>query len=140
MSPAAASAARVAVAATLGTAAAAVQACELPADFVPMARAESRAFVVAFRPVPAPIVVGKHFAVDAVACAKDGAAPTALRVDAQMPEHRHGMNYRAKVTPQGAGRWRADGLLFHMPGRWQFVFDVERGPERERLTRDHVVE
>jgi hypothetical protein len=57
-----------------------------------------------------------------------------------MPAHRHGMNYRAKVIPQGAGRWRAEGLMFHMPGRWQFVFDVDAGGRRDRLTYDVTVE
>jgi hypothetical protein len=131
---------RRAVAAMLATAATGAAACEIPAGFAPLARIESRGIVVAFKPVPAPIVVGRHFALDVIVCATDGAAPGALRVDAQMPEHRHGMNYRAAVAPRGTGRWRAEGLLFHMPGRWQFVFDVERGAQRERLTRDYVLE
>jgi hypothetical protein len=114
-------------------------ACELPADFG--ARADTLALALAYRPVPAPIVVGKHFAVDVAVCAKAGApAPVALRVDAQMPEHRHGMNYRAQVKPQGPGRWRAEGLMFHMPGRWQFVFDVESGGRHERLVHDYRLE
>lgn len=114
-------------------------ACELPAGFG--ARVETPTLALAYRPVPAPVVVGRHFAVEAVACAKGGApVPAALRVDAQMPEHRHGMNYRAQVQPQGPGRWRAEGLLFHMPGRWQFVFDVESGGRRERLVHDYVLE
>jgi hypothetical protein len=50
-------------------------------------------------------------------------------VDAQMPEHRHGMNYRPTVSATGNGRYVAEGLLFHMPSRWQLRFDVERdGP------------
>ena len=57
-----------------------------------------------------------------------------------MPAHRHGVNYRARVSPQGDGRFRAEGLLFHMPGKWQLVFDVERPDRTERLTADIVVE
>jgi hypothetical protein len=45
-----------------------------------------------------------------------------------MPEHRHGMNYKPGIRPVGAGRFRAEGLMFHMPGRWEFVFDL--GGER----------
>ena len=45
---------------------------------------------------------GQHFAVEARVCAKGASpAPTALRVDADMPAHRHGMNYLAKVSPKG---------------------------------------
>ena len=40
-----------------------------------------------------------------------------VEVPARMPEHRHGMNYRPSLTPQGPGRWRADGLLWHMAGQ-----------------------
>ena len=31
------------------------------------------------------------------------------------------MNYRPQRRAKGDGRYRAEGLLFHMPGRWQFV-------------------
>jgi cytochrome c peroxidase len=85
-------------------------------------RAESEHYVVAWRAAPE---VGKHFAVEVAACAKPGAAaPSSLKVDAQMPEHRHGMNYAPTVKPIGPGHWRAEGLLFHMPGKWEFVFFV----------------
>src|SRR6184192_2610581 len=40
------------------------------------------------------VKVSEHFALEVAACAKSGAAPETLTVDAQMPEHRHGMNYR----------------------------------------------
>jgi hypothetical protein len=46
------------------------------------------------------------------------------RVDATMPEHQHGMNYRPRLLDLGAGRWRAEGLMFHMAGRWELRFDV----------------
>jgi hypothetical protein len=112
--------------------------CGAPAGFVPAGRVESRETVLLYRTVPSRIEIGKHFALDAVVCAK--APPSALRVDAQMPAHRHGMNYRARVAPQGEGRYRAEGLLFHMPGTWQFVFDLERTGGTERLTADVLVE
>ncbi len=112
--------------------------CSAPAGFAPVGRVESRETVLLYRTVPSRIEIGKHFALDAVVCAT--APPSALRVDAQMPAHRHGMNYRAHVAPQGEGRYRAEGLLFHMPGKWQFVFDLERPGGTERLTADVVVE
>ena len=126
------------LAAALSVASAAAENCAAPAGFVPAGRVESRDTVLLYRTEPPRIVVGQHFRVDAVVCSK--AAPSALRVDAQMPAHRHGMNYRARVAPQGDGRYRAEGLLFHMPGKWQFVFDLERPGRTERLTADVVVE
>ena len=107
-----------------------------PADRVANARYE-----IAFSALPEPIAVGQHFALDIVVCPRDGAtAPTALRVDAVMPEHRHGMNYRPDVVARGAGAYRADGLMFHMPGRWDIVFDLVTGSGTERLTATRVLE
>jgi hypothetical protein len=125
----------------IGAPAASVLACEIPAAFPAQNRIDGKGYVLGFRAVPAKIELGEHFSVEAVVCAKGAsAAPRSLGVDAQMPEHRHGMNYRAKVSPRGDGRYLAEGLMFHMPGRWQFVFDVEGAGMRERLTKDVVVE
>jgi hypothetical protein len=96
--------------------------------------ASSPRFDVAFRPDPAPIAVSKHFALDIVVCAKTGAAATGIDVDAQMPAHRHGMNYRPTVAARGSGRYRAEGLLLHMPGAWEFRFDVRTAHRSERAT------
>lgn len=56
-----------------------------------------------------------------------------LAVDATMPAHRHGMNYRPSLHPLGDGRWRVDGLLFHMAGAWELTWDVRQGERVERL-------
>lgn len=97
-------------------------------------RAESARYIVAWRPQPSPITVSRHFALDLVVCPKSGArVADALRVDATMPAHRHGMNYQASVTGKGVGRYRADGLMFHMPGHWEFSFDVVTGDSVERV-------
>jgi len=101
-------------------------------------RIESTHYELAYRTHPAPVVVGQHFALDVIVCAR---APhdrvTELRVDARMPEHRHGMNYRPSVTDRGGGVYRVEGLMFHMPGRWQYVFEVRDARGTERLTQDH---
>jgi cytochrome c peroxidase len=63
--------------------------------------------------------------VEVAACAKPGhALPDELKLDALMPEHKHGMNYAPAVKRLGPGRWRAEGLMFHMPGKWQLVFEL----------------
>jgi hypothetical protein len=87
--------------------------------------AEGRGLQVSFAPRPAPLALGRHFALDIVVCAPAGQPlPATLAVDADMPAHRHGMNYRASVTALGDGRFRADGLMFHMAGRWRILFDL----------------
>ena len=112
--------------------------------------AESANYLVAFRTQPPRIAVGKHFSVEFEACAKgDAPAPAGVAVDAFMPEHGHGMNYRAVVKPAATAksvgpltvaRYRADGLMFHMPGRWDFYFDVRSAGRTERATRSIVLE
>ena len=70
--------------------------------------------------------MGAHFALDFAVCPRGSAeVPRAVRVDATMPEHRHGMNYRPVVTAKSAAMYRAEGLLFHMPGRWDLTFDID---------------
>lgn len=98
-------------------------------------RAESASYAVAYRLSPAKPGVSRHFAVELVVCPKAGApAAEALKLDARMPAHGHGMNYAAKVSALGGGRFQADGLMFHMPGRWELVFDIVAGQSTGRVT------
>lgn len=98
------------------------------------ARVEGQRYVVAWRARPAPIRLGEFFALEIAVCARAGASPPeALRVDAQMPEHRHGMNYRPSVARAGEGRFIVSGLLFHMPGRWEFSFELRAAEGSETL-------
>lgn len=59
-------------------------------------------------------------------------------VDASMPEHRHGMNYRPSLVSLGRGRWRAEGLLWHMAGRWELSFELRLEDGRSHTLRDSV--
>lgn len=100
-------------------------------------RAEGDGYTVAFVPRPAPLVTGHHFALEIAVCPGPGAArPSGLHVDADMPAHKHGMNYRVTVAARGAGLYRAEGLLLHMPGRWRFIFDLVLDGRSVRLTHE----
>jgi hypothetical protein len=79
----------------------------------------------------APITVGRHFVMTVRLCPADAKL---VRVDATMPEHRHGMNYKPSFTALGEGRWRVEGMMFHMPGRWALRFDVQTASRTEILT------
>jgi hypothetical protein len=110
-------------------------------SFPSASRAESDRFAIAFRPSPNPILIGKHFLLEFAICPKKGTGlPEAVRVDAHMPEHRHGMNYVAKVVPAPGGSYRAEGLLFHMPGRWELIFDVRAEGITDRIVRSMQIE
>ena len=112
---------------------AAAQAAACTPDFKGALTVESARYTLAWRTQPAAIPVGRHFAIDFVVCPKAGVPmPKSLRIDAQMPEHRHGMNYKAGLKAEGGGRYRAEGLMFHMPGRWELLFELG-GEPIERL-------
>jgi hypothetical protein len=100
-------------------------------------QARGGGYTVAFAPRPAPLATGRHFALDIAVCPDRGVvAPKSLRVDADMPAHRHGMNYRATVAARGDELYHAEGLLLHMPGRWRFIFDLALDGRSERLTHE----
>ena len=123
-------------------------ACPRPAGWTGGSRIAGRIWSVWWRPVAAgssavaqgtglsAVPVGAHFAVRFHLC-----GPPARRVTLRgwMPAHRHGMNYRPAVTLRGpAGA--AEGLLFHMPGRWQLIFGIAGAAGREKLTAAMVLE
>lgn len=104
-------------------------------------RVENARYEIVFAATPGPIEPGKHFSLEIAVCPRAGVeAPGALAVDAVMPEHRHGMNYRPVVVARGAGSYRADGLMLHMPGRWDVLFDLVTGTGTERLVATRQIE
>jgi len=107
-------------------------ACELPGGAAQQVK--SAATTVVYR-TPA-LKLGEHFAVEFAVCP----APESVRVDAWMPDHRHGMNYKASVNGKGGGRYRAEGLMFHMPGRWELVFELRGAGAPTRLTQSLQVD
>ena len=83
------------------------------------------------------IPMARHFAIEVQVCS--GATPsgaTLASLDATMPEHRHGMNYRPRIVAIGDGRFRAEGMMFHMSGRWQLEFGVQSAKGSSRLFDD----
>jgi YtkA-like len=99
-------------------------------------RIDSAQFQLAYRLLPDPVPVGQHFVIDVVLCPKANATlPAEVRVDATMPEHKHGMNYRPSVKTLAPGQYRAEGLMFHMPGRWELVFELRGSGAPVRLSQ-----
>jgi hypothetical protein len=109
----------------------AANACTVPEGFARLATPEAE---IAYRWQPEAIKVGQFFEAEVVACRAPG--PDAARdvaLDAQMPAHGHGMNYRPTTTQIAPGRFRIIGLMLHMPGRWRLTFDLLHGDRRARL-------
>jgi YtkA-like len=100
----------------------------LPAGAAGVMRApESTTFEAALQTDPAPVIVGAPFAVKFHVCAAGGKTIDRLTIDATMPAHRHGMNYKPEIAALGDGKYEARGFLFHMPGQWEITLSVYSG-------------
>ena len=109
-------------------------ACAVPEGFVRLATPEAE---IAYRWEPGVLKVGQFFAVEVIACRAPGAEVVRdIVLDAQMPAHGHGMNYRPTVTATGPGRFRAVGMMLHMAGRWRLTFDLVQADKRTRLAQE----
>jgi YtkA-like protein len=118
------------LAATVAAMCGVAHACGNPGDKL----ANGAHYTIAFKTAPAPIKTSEHFAIDLTVCPLGKAPmPRTVRVDASMPEHRHGMNYKPTIVAKGPGRYRAEGMLFHMSGRWEIAFEVVTGGTTERI-------
>ena len=109
-------------------------ACAVPEGFARLATPEAE---IAYRWEPGVLKVGQFFAAEVIACrAPEAGAVREIVLDAQMPAHGHGMNYRPTTTSTGPGRFRVTGLMLHMAGTWRLTFDLVHGDTRTRLTQE----
>lgn len=73
------------------------------------------------------IVVSEPFGLIIRTC-----APGTIFLDADMPAHRHGMNYRPDVTQLFPGTLEASNMVFHMPGTWRLMVELAEQGARHR--------
>lgn len=111
-----------------GLFAGAVAACPLtPADGQSLA---GDAVALAWSLSEGVIKVSDPFVLEVRACP---AGTELVAVDAQMPAHRHGMNYHPSIQAIGTGHWRVKGLIWHMAGHWELNFDLRHEGRTQRL-------
>jgi hypothetical protein len=90
-----------------------------------------------YRIEPSPLRVAQHFSMQFLVCrGAESLVPDDFKIDALMPTHGHGMNYKAKVTIQRDGRVETTGMLLHMPGAWQVVVNLSY----DRLDRQVAID
>ncbi len=94
-------------------------------------------YMMAFRPDPVRIEVGEPFALVLNVCTKNGEPAELVAVEAPDARAQARHELPADHRRSGDGRYRVEGLVFHMPGRWELSFDVRAGEESERLTPRH---
>jgi hypothetical protein len=132
---------RLSVAAIAMLLAGAAGACEVPVLANARNLHDNAGSSLVWRFVPTQPKVGEFFALEFGGCVL-GAPFTAetLRVDATMPAHRHGMNFQPKIAAIGPNTYRAEGMMFHMPGKWQLMFEQRAPAPPVRLTTDIEIE
>jgi len=100
-------------------------------------------YAITFSTLPEAVPLNESFALDIDIAPRSGGkmrADATLEVDAIMPEHGHGMNVQPAIKSLGGGRFRAEGLLFHMPGKWELHFDITRDGITSRAQTEIVLE
>ena len=85
----------------------------------------SGSFELSARSQPKEINTSKPFDLIVNICHNKQAYIGSLKFDAQMPMHKHGMNYQASITNQNNGQYLIQGSLLHMPGLWRFSFTLD---------------
>ena len=92
---------------------------------------------------PDPVPLNEMFSLDIRIENANGRAlgpdDIALRVDAAMPQHGHGMNTTPRIESVGNG-FHVTGMLLHMPGDWRIYFDVTHEGMTDRATVDVSIE
>lgn len=82
-------------------------------------------------------VVGESFVIRITLCPSSAKL---VKVTADMPDHRHGMNYKPSFTQTAEGLWRVEGMLWHMPGKWELKIDAALEGVNFRLSQSVILQ
>ena len=107
-----------------------------PVDGVKMAGPSDSPWVVRVNLKPKVVPLNQPFGANITICSKTNLVPVQMTVDATMPAHKHGMNYKSKTVRVGNHRYEVDNLLFHMPGLWRLQITVYDNDTPYRFTHD----
>lgn len=95
-------------------------------------------YVASVTTIPAQVLVGKPFSVRVSVCSKKGRPFLGdLKINAMMPMHKHGMNYKPSVQKISDGKFEIKGFVFHMPGKWQYKIDLKQGDSSDKVLIDY---
>ncbi|MDB4222648.1 amidohydrolase [Granulosicoccus sp.] len=86
-----------------------------------------------------PITVSQPFSAVITVC-DEQASDMSATLDARMPAHGHGMNYTPEITVleqnQQYLKVRADGLVLHMPGSWEWIVNLKSTDSKKSITHE----
>jgi hypothetical protein len=95
-------------------------------------KTDGGSYTVTIQPDGGSITENKHFSlIVLLEPAAQAGTPVSVSVDADMPSHGHGMNTKPETIDEGGGRYRANGMLFHMAGEWSIAVEVSTGATKE---------
>lgn len=117
------------LAASTGSAAA----CTIPDGWMAMQSEQSQSPKIALKLPPTPVKIGEPFSIDILVCTDREPGTDDIRLDAVMPAHKHGMNYRPEIEAVADNVYRGTGMFFHMPGEWQISVDLLSGAKTRRF-------
>jgi len=101
---------------------------------------ENSDFNLTYKTDPLKISVSKPFVLHVKICKIDETPyKQNLKFDAMMPKHRHGMNFTPNISKQSSGLFLIEGMLLHMPGQWQYKFDLKSNGQKTQLTNDFLL-
>jgi hypothetical protein len=82
------------------------------------------------------LVLNKHLSLTVTLEPLLASAPavTGFGFDARMPQHKHGMVTKAKVTKVNDLTYRVDGVRLHMPGDWVLDFVITHPVGETRIS------
>jgi hypothetical protein len=135
---------RLALAATLATTAllagclhaATVKPPQDSAEYAAERVSAEGAFRVSYRSDPAPVPVGRLHTWTLHVATPDGQPVTdaVIQLDGDMPEHRHGLPTRPRVTRHlGNGDYLVEGIKFQMGGWWVMDFKIAAGARADSV-------
>ena len=95
-------------------------------------------YTVSILTKPDKVSVGKPFSMTLSVCLKDGNQFAGkVKINAMMPMHKHGMNYKPTVKKVSTGKFEIKGFVFHMPGQWQYMVELVDGASSEKILIDY---
>jgi hypothetical protein len=114
-------------------------ACDVPAGWRDLVPEKPVVVTASLHFDQARIVIGQPFTVSFAICSETGEAVRSIEVDAVMPLHKHGMNYRPTLTRTGPFRYDASNMVFHMPGDWRIQVLTHQGGSVHAFSFDLAV-
>lgn len=108
-------------------------ACTIPDGWTMMQVEHTHSSKIALELPPTPVKIGEPFSIDFLVCADPQPSIGNIRLDATMPAHKHGMNYKPEIVEVADNIYRGSGMFFHMPGEWQISVELLIDGESRRF-------